>query len=128
MAAIAPTRRKEIVDQLKGMVSARWASQRSKHLSETPQAGAIGHWLLTLQLLCGAMRCLRMLWMELPPAGDASAGGDTFTDTPTRPPLDGKDGILPLAASQLCSVHRPLQDRRHVVANAEPTRTTKHHS
>ena len=56
------------------------------------------HWLLTLQLLCGAMRCLCLLWP--PPVQEASQ---------QELPLPLSE-ILPIAATQLCSMHRPLQD------------------
>lgn len=65
---------------------------KSKHLVEGAPVG--DKWLLSVQLLNGALRCLRLLW---PGAED---------DTP--PPI-ALDDLLPLLAKQLCGTQHLLQ-------------------
>ena len=69
-------------------------SAASKHLAEDAAVGA--HWLLSLQLLMGALKCLRLLW----PTSTSSLSSE--------PPL-ALDELLPLLANQLCGTQRPLQ-------------------
>jgi hypothetical protein len=63
----------------------------SKHLVEGAPVGA--HWLLSLQMLAGALRCLRLLW----------------PDTEHEAPPMSLDELLPLLAAQICGTQRSLQ-------------------
>ena len=80
----------------------------SKHLVEGAPVGA--HWLLSLQLLNGALRCLRLLWASSSCADHEHCG---------TIPLEK---LLPLLSAQLCGTQPLLQTAasallQHLVAN-----------
>lgn len=89
------TVRKEATDVVARMVV---GCASSKHLSEGAPVGA--HWLLTLQLLTGALHCLRLLWPSTPATVDAAE--------PFPLPIE-LDELLPILATQICGTQALLQ-------------------